>query len=78
MRLAGDLQGSQAMRQEMRQTVTSPNAGRNRVSRSLESVICASCDSDSSDLVFGGDRDGFVLCRECLSPLFYCEIGGQG
>lgn len=62
----------------MRQTATNPKAARDRTPRSLEAEICASCDSDSSELVFGNDPDGFVVCRECLSPLFYCDIGGRG
>jgi len=42
------------------------------------SKICASCARNKSLLVYGEDPDGFVLCRECRAPLFYCDIGGQG
>ena len=40
--------------------------------------VCASCDSGARELIYGDDPDGFVLCRECRSPLFYCDLGGQG
>ena len=40
-------------------------------------AVCASCSSGAKDLIFGDDPDGFVLCRECRSPLFYCDLGGQ-
>ena len=62
----------------MRRTATNPTIERNRTPRSHEPAVCASCESDTSDLTFGRDPDGFVLCRECRSPLFYCDIGGQG
>lgn len=62
----------------MRQTATNLKAAQDRAARTVESPTCASCDSHSSELVFGKDPDGFVLCRECRSPLFYCDIGGQG
>lgn len=62
----------------MQQTATNPATARNRVVRPFEPPVCASCDSDKSGLVFGNDPDGFVLCRECLAPLFYCDVGGQG
>ena len=39
---------------------------------------CASCESGERDYIYGADPDGFVLCRGCGSPLFYCDIGGQG
>ena len=62
----------------MRQRATNPTAALDRATRSLETPSCASCESDTSELVFGRDPDGFVLCRDCRSPLFYCDIGGQG
>lgn len=39
---------------------------------------CVTCDSGVVDAVFGMDPDGFVLCRECGAPLFYCDVGGEG
>jgi hypothetical protein len=39
---------------------------------------CATCDSGVEDAVFGTDPDGFVVCRECGAPLFYCDVGGEG
>ena len=45
---------------------------------SVQPVVCAACDSGVCDLVYGDDPDGFVLCRECSAPLFYCDLGGQG
>lgn len=39
---------------------------------------CTTCDSDVDDLLYGDDPDGFVLCRECRLPLFYCDLGGPG
>ena len=62
----------------MRQIATNYRAAQDRAARTLEPAICVACDSDSSELVFGNDPDGFVLCRECRSPLFYCDIGGRG
>lgn len=38
----------------------------------------AHCDCDSRRMVCGDDADGFVLCRESCSPLFHCDLGGQG
>ncbi len=46
--------------------------------RSLQVPVCAACDSSAGNLVYGRDPDGFVLCRECRSPIFYCDLGGQG
>ena len=62
----------------MQQMATKPMTARNRVRRPTEPVVCASCESDTSRLDFGKDPDGFVLCRECRSPLFYGDLGGQG
>jgi len=45
---------------------------------SRPSTGCASCARHKSSLLYGEDPDGFVICRECRSPLFYCDIGGQG
>jgi hypothetical protein len=42
------------------------------------SSVCVSCSQHRWQLVYGEDPDGLVLCRECRSPLFYCDIGGQG
>jgi len=28
--------------------------------------------------IYGEDPDGFVLCRACRVPLFYCDLGGRG
>ncbi len=41
-------------------------------------AVCASCNGGARDVIFGDDPDGFVLCRECRAPLFYCDLGGQG
>lgn len=46
--------------------------------RPLQVPVCAACDSGAGNLVYGRDPDGFVLCCECRSPLFYCDLGGQG
>jgi hypothetical protein len=62
----------------MRQTMTTPTTNWDRAPRPLYPVACDSCTSRPRDLVFGNDPDGFVFCRECLSPLFYCDLGGQG
>jgi len=62
----------------MRQTMTEPATARKRATRPLQPAACDSCDDDTGDLAFGDDPDGFVLCSECLSPLFYCDLGGQG
>ncbi len=62
----------------MRRTATNPTTARDRAVRPLHPEVCDSCDSDPGDLVFGNDPDGFVLCQECRSPLFYCDLGGQG
>jgi hypothetical protein len=62
----------------MRQTLTTPPTARNRAPRALHPAVCDSCASGLGDLVFGDDPDGFVLCRECRSPRFYCDLGGQG
>ena len=43
-----------------------------------DQTFCASCFSGNGELIYGEDPDGFVLCRECRSPLFYCDVGGQG
>jgi hypothetical protein len=49
------------------------------VSRPLHETPCTYCASGSMcALIYGEDPDGFVLCLECLSPLFYCDIGGEG
>lgn len=45
----------------------------------LHPTDCASCDGGEADgLIYGDDPDGFVLCRACRSPLFYCDLGGEG
>jgi len=62
----------------MQRTATNPTTARDRTPRSHEPAVCDSCDNGPGDLVFGDDPDGFVLCRECLSPLFYCDLGGRG
>jgi len=45
---------------------------------SRQPAPCASCAGGRSDLIYGDDPDGLVLCRVCRSPLFYCDLGGQG
>ena len=62
----------------MRQTATNPTSVQDSAPRPLQLTVCVSCESGAGDCLFGGDPDGFVLCRECRSPLFYCDIGGQG
>lgn len=39
---------------------------------------CAACDRGARKLTYGDGSDGLVLCRECRSLLFYCDLGGQG
>ena len=46
--------------------------------RSLPTRPCAFCKQGAGNHLYGFDPDGFVLCKRCLSPLFYCDIGGQG
>jgi len=53
----------------MLQTTTNPTTLRDRAPSFLEPAACASCDAGTSEVVFGNDPDGFVLCRECLSRL---------
>ena len=76
--MARGLHQEEARAAKMQQTATQPMTARDRVPQPLGPAVCASCDSDTSGLVFGNDPDGFVLCLECLSPVFYCDLGGQG
>lgn len=39
---------------------------------------CESCSGETRAVVYGADPDGFVLCRACRVPLYYCDIGGEG
>ena len=78
MLVAGDLQRDQAVRYQIPPTMTELPTALDRAPRALDPAVCDSCDEGPGDLVFGNDSDGFVICRECHSPLFYCDLGGQG
>ena len=86
--MARYLRYESAGEEEMHHTATStPNASFPRGGLSTasdprssppQSAVCASCNGGARDLIFGDDPDGFVLCRACRAPLFYCDLGGQG
>jgi hypothetical protein len=86
--VARDLHTKSAGEENMQHTATNtPNASMppaglstagDRRSSPPQPAVCASCNGGAGDLTFGDDPDGFVLCGECRSPLFYCDLGGQG
>ena len=86
--MAEDLQEKWAGAEKMQHTATDTSnasfppiglsAARDHRSAPPQPVACASCDSGARGLIFGDEPDGLVLCRECRSPLFYCDLGGQG